>query len=71
MKEAADRVITHYERHARAWDADRNRNAQEWNDKPWHERFVAALPERGATVLDLEHFPPDLNRGGFPNRDEV
>jgi SAM-dependent methyltransferase len=53
MKEAADRVIAHYERHALAWDADRNHNAQEWNDKPWHERFVAALAERGATVLDL------------------
>ena len=53
MKEVAYRVIAHYERHARAWDADRNRHVQEWNDKPWHERFVAALPECGATVLDL------------------
>lgn len=50
MKEFAERIIDHYERHAREWDADR-RNA-EWNDKPWHERFIAALPA-GAKVLDL------------------
>jgi hypothetical protein len=24
MKEMADRIIEHYERHAREWDADRN-----------------------------------------------
>lgn len=52
MKEMADRVIEHYERHARAWDADRNRYAEPWNDKQWHDRFVAALPD-GATILDL------------------
>ena len=52
--EAAGRIAAHYERHARAWDADRNRQAGDWNDKPWHERFVAALPACGrATVLDL------------------
>jgi SAM-dependent methyltransferase len=52
MKEIADLVIDHYERHAHDWDADRNRYVDPWNDKPWHERFVAALsPE--ATVLDL------------------
>ena len=50
MNEAAERVIDHYERHAREWDADR-RNA-EWNDKPWHDRFIAALPA-GAAVLDF------------------
>ena len=42
--------MEHYERHARAWDADR-RNAV-WNDKPWHDRFIAAIP-KGARVLDL------------------
>jgi SAM-dependent methyltransferase len=52
MKEMANRVIEHYERHARAWDADRNRYVEPWNDKPWHDRFAAALPD-GATVLDL------------------
>jgi SAM-dependent methyltransferase len=52
MKEMADRIIDHYERHARDWDADRNRYVDPWNDKPWHDRFVAALPA-GATVLDL------------------
>ncbi|HTZ70668.1 MAG TPA: class I SAM-dependent methyltransferase [Acetobacteraceae bacterium] len=50
MKEAAVLIIDHYERHARAWDEDRRRFA--WDDRPWHERFVAALPA-GAAVLDL------------------
>lgn len=49
-QELADRVIDHYERHARAWDADRRMAG--WNDKPWHDRFVAALPS-AANVLDL------------------
>jgi SAM-dependent methyltransferase len=53
MKEMADRIIDHYERHARDWDADRNRYADPWNDKPWHDRFVAALPRGEVTVLDL------------------
>lgn len=43
-------IAGHYERHARAWDADRRRGS--WNDKPWFERFVPLLP-KGATVLDL------------------
>jgi trans-aconitate methyltransferase len=50
VNELADRIIGHYERHARDWDADR-RNAG-WNDKPWHDRFIAELPA-GAMVLDL------------------
>jgi SAM-dependent methyltransferase len=50
VNELADRIISHYERHARDWDADR-RDAG-WNDKPWHDRFIAGLPA-GATVLDL------------------
>jgi trans-aconitate methyltransferase len=50
MNELAERIIDHYERHALDWDADRH-NAG-WNDKPWHEHFVAALP-KGASVLDL------------------
>jgi SAM-dependent methyltransferase len=52
MKEMANRIIDHYERHARDWDADRNRYVDPWNDKPWHDRFIAALPAE-ATVLDL------------------
>lgn len=50
MQEAADRIIGHYERHASAWDADRGKAA--WNDKPWHDRFIAALGS-AASVLDL------------------
>ena len=50
MQELADRIIGHYERHARAWDADRRMAG--WNDKPWHDRFIAALPS-AANVLDL------------------
>ena len=52
MKELADRIVDHYERHARDWDADRNRTSQQWIDQPWIERFVAALPAN-ASVLDL------------------
>ncbi|THD50022.1 MAG: class I SAM-dependent methyltransferase [Bradyrhizobium sp.] len=52
MKDMADCIIDHYERHARDWDADRNLHVSPWNDKPWHDRFVAALP-RAASVLDL------------------
>jgi SAM-dependent methyltransferase len=46
----AARIVGHYERHARAWDADRN--APGWNDKPWLDRFIFALPA-GASVLDI------------------
>jgi 2-polyprenyl-3-methyl-5-hydroxy-6-metoxy-1,4-benzoquinol methylase len=54
MNEFADRVIDLCERHARDWDADRNRSDDHpWIDRPWHERFVAALPGGGARVLDL------------------
>ena len=52
MERMADRIIDHYERHARDWDADRNLDVNSWNDKPWHDRFIAALP-RAASVLDL------------------
>jgi len=48
--DASGLIVGHYERHARLWDADRREST--WYDKPWHERFVAALPKR-ATVLDL------------------
>ena len=50
MTELADRIIGHYEKHARNWDADRRNSG--WNDKVWHDRFIAALPS-GGTVLDL------------------
>ena len=52
MRDMADRIIDHYERHARDWDAERNRQVSPWTDKPWHDRFIAALP-RAARVLDL------------------
>ena len=48
--EHADGIIRHYEKHAHAWDSDRTANA--WTEKPWHDRFIAALPP-GAPVLDL------------------
>lgn len=50
MSEIAKRIIDHYERHASEWDADRRNSG--WNDKPWHDRFINALP-KGASVLDL------------------
>lgn len=52
MREMADGIIDLYERHACEWDADRNLHVTRWNDKPWHDRFIAALP-RAASVLDL------------------
>ncbi len=48
--EWAKRIVGHYELHAREWDIDRRE--AEWNDKPWHDRFIAALPG-SASVLDL------------------
>lgn len=43
-------IVAHYERHAANWAADRA--AAAWNDRGWHQRFVAALAP-GSTVLDL------------------
>jgi trans-aconitate methyltransferase len=50
MEDAAKRIVSHYERHALSWDADRR--AAVWIDKPCIERFLDFLP-RDATVLDL------------------
>ncbi len=50
MTDLSDLIIGHYERHAREWDADRRRGG--WSDRPWHDRFISALP-KGARVLDL------------------
>jgi len=50
MTHPASRIIGHYERHAAAWDEDRQNSA--WNDKVWHDRFIAMLTA-GAQVLDL------------------
>jgi SAM-dependent methyltransferase len=50
MTDLPDRIIGHYEKHAHEWDADRRNSG--WNDKPWHDRFIAALPT-GGCVLDL------------------
>ena len=50
MADFADRIIGHYEKHAAAWDRDRQNS--HWNDKVWHDRFIDALG-KGAEVLDL------------------
>jgi SAM-dependent methyltransferase len=50
MTDLPDLIIAHYERHATAWDRDRQTAG--WNDKIWHDRFIAALAP-GAAVLDL------------------
>ena len=42
--------IADYEKHAAAWDRDRQ--SSYWNDKVWHDRFIGRLA-KGATVLDL------------------
>jgi len=50
MTHLANRIMEHYERHATAWDSDRQNSA--WNDKVWHDRFIDRLTA-GAKVLDL------------------
>ncbi len=50
MTHPASRIIEHYERHATAWDCDRQNSA--WNDKVWHDLFIDRLAA-GAKVLDL------------------
>ena len=46
----ADRIVGHYEKHARAWDSDRGRNLFE---KGWLDRFLALTGEAGASILDI------------------
>ncbi len=46
----SEQVIALYERHARAWDADRGRRLGP--EKLWLDRFASLLP-RGAAVLDI------------------
>jgi hypothetical protein len=46
----ADLTVSHYERRAREWDADRR--ALPWVDRPWIDLFAGLLPAGGA-VLDL------------------
>jgi SAM-dependent methyltransferase len=50
VDDLSETIIAHYERHAGDWDADRR--AAGWNDRKWHDRFVALLPE-SAAVLDI------------------
>ena len=50
MTHLASRIIGHYEKHATAWDNDRQNSG--WNDQLWHDRFIDHLPP-GARVLDL------------------
>jgi len=46
----SEHVIALYERHARAWDADRGRRLGP--ERPWLDRFASCLPP-GAPVLDI------------------
>lgn len=50
MTSPQERIVGLYERHARAWVADRQRGA--FLERSWLERFVRLLP-RGAAVLDI------------------
>jgi SAM-dependent methyltransferase len=50
MPNLANRIVGHYEKHATAWDRDRQNSF--WNDKVWHDRFIDRLG-KGAKVLDL------------------
>ena len=49
MSTESDRIIDLYQRKAANWDADRGRSLFE---KPWLDRFLSLLPNRGS-VLDL------------------
>ena len=57
MSDFSNRIVGLYEKHAAAWDRDRQNG--NWNDKVWHDRFVEALAS-GESVLDLGCGP------GFP-----
>lgn len=46
----AEEIPQIYERYALVWDTDRSHGT--WNDKSWHDRFIACLTP-GARVLDL------------------
>jgi SAM-dependent methyltransferase len=48
---SSDDIIGLYERHARAWVGDRNRQTV-FFEKAWLDRFTAMVPA-GATILDL------------------
>jgi len=50
MTKLSDRIIDHYERHALAWDADRQ--AGSGTDHAWLARFADRLPQ-AARILDL------------------
>jgi ubiquinone/menaquinone biosynthesis C-methylase UbiE len=50
MAVLATQIAGHYEKHATAWDHDRQNSY--WNDKVWHDRLINRLGS-GATVLDL------------------
>ena len=50
MTDFASKIVGHYEKHAVAWDRDRQNSY--WNDKVWHDRFVGRLG-KDAKVLDL------------------
>jgi SAM-dependent methyltransferase len=50
MSDFSNRIVGLYEKHAAAWDRDRQNG--NWNDKVWHGRFVGRLA-RGSVVLDL------------------
>ena len=50
MTDFASRIVAHYEKHATAWDSDRQNSG--WNDQVWHDRFIDRLPA-DAGVLDL------------------
>jgi SAM-dependent methyltransferase len=50
MTHPASRIIGHYEKHATAWDNDRQ--SVGWNEQLWHDLFIDSLPA-GAKVLDL------------------
>jgi SAM-dependent methyltransferase len=67
MSDSARQVVGLYERHGRAWDADRKR--AKFVERNWLDRFITFLPATGR-VLDLgcggaEPMAGHLIRNGF------
>jgi ubiquinone/menaquinone biosynthesis C-methylase UbiE len=66
MPGVASRIVGHYEKHATAWDRDRQNSY--WNDKIWHDRFIGRL-RKGAKVLDLGCAKGDHSRSTWSKGD--
>jgi hypothetical protein len=65
MTHFASKIVGHYEKHAIAWDRDRQNSY--WNDKAWHDRFIGRLG-KGAKgwTLAVARGAPSVSAIGTP-----